>query len=111
MVKHERLYATLLAVFACAILCQMGVLVAFFALPAEARPVSQWPDWVHFLSAFLGGACFCAVIGILLLRQAQAAVGRRFTRIFNVALLFAPPFGTALGLYGLWKVDRGVQNL
>jgi hypothetical protein len=105
MVKHERLYTLLLAVFAVGILCSMAVLVAFMALPAQARPVSRWPDWVHFVSAFLGGVYFCAVAGTLLLRHAQPDIGRRVTKLLNIALLFALPFGTALGLYGLWKVN------
>jgi ABC-type enterobactin transport system permease subunit len=105
MVKHERLYTLLLAVFAVSILCSLAVLIAFMALPAQARPVSRWPDWVHVVSAFMGGVYFCAAAGTLLLRHAQPAIGRRVTRALNIALLFAVPFGTALGLYGLWKVN------
>jgi hypothetical protein len=105
MVKHERLYTVLLAVFAFGILCSTAVLVAFLALPAQARPVSRWPDWVHVVSAFVGGVYYCAVAGTLLLRRAQPATGRRVTKFLNIALLLAPPFGTALGVYGLWKVN------
>lgn len=105
MVKHERLYTTLLVVFAVGILCSIAVLAAFMDLPAQARPLKQWPDWVHFVSAFLSGVYFCAVVGTLLLRQTQPAASRSVTKALNIALLFALPFGTALGLYGLWKVD------
>jgi hypothetical protein len=105
MIKHERLYTLLLAIFAVSILCSNAVLTAYMALPVQARPVSRLPDWVHFVSAFLGGFYFCAVVGTLLLRLADPTIGRRLTRILNITLLFALPFGTALGLYGLWKAN------
>jgi hypothetical protein len=105
MVKHERLYTSLLVIFAVAILCSMAVVALFMALPAEARPVQHWPDWLHYVSAFLSGVYFCAVVTTLLLRRAERATSHRATRALNVALLFAPPFGTAIGVYGLWRVE------
>jgi hypothetical protein len=110
MVKHERLYTVLLMVFSVGILCSMGILAAFLALPPDARPPTKWPDWVLVLSAFLNGMYFCAMVLTLIFRRAQPSTGRQLTRLLNIALLFAPPFLPVLGLYGLWKVDRPAQG-
>ena len=110
MVKHERLYTALLVVFAVGILCSMGVLAAFMSLPPGARPPTRWPDWAMVLTAFLNGVYFCAMVLTLIFRRARPVTGRQLTRVLNIALLFAPPFLTALGLYGLWKVDRAAQE-
>jgi hypothetical protein len=110
MVRHERLYAALLVVFAAGILCSMGVLAAFMALPPGVRPPTRWPDWAMVLTAFLNGVYFCAMVLALIFRRVHPAAGRQLTRVLNIALLFAPPFLTALGLYGLWKVDRPAQE-
>jgi hypothetical protein len=110
MVKHERLYTALVVVFAVGILCSMGLLAAFIALPPGARPPTRWPDWVMVLSAFLNGAYFCAMVLALIFRRVHPVTGRQLTRVLNIALLFAPPFLTALGVYGLWKVDRPAQG-
>jgi hypothetical protein len=110
MVKHERLYCALLVILAAGILCSMGLLAAVLALPAGARPPMKWPDWSLPLLAFLNGAYFCAAALTLLFRRMEPSTGRRLTRGLNIALLFAPPFGTVLGLYGLWKVDRTAQG-
>ena len=106
MIRHDRLYCTLLAVLAVYCLCGMGLLIAFTALPAEARPATRWPEWLFPVVAFINGAYFCATVLTLILRRTDPASGRRLTRALNIALLFGPPFGTALGLYGLAKVDR-----
>jgi hypothetical protein len=106
MVNHERLYTALLVVFAAGILCSMGVVAAYLALPVDARPPTHWPEWVMFLTAFLNGVYFCAIVLTLLFRRVRPLTGRHLTRALNIALLFAPPFLTAVGLYGLWKVDR-----
>ena len=40
------------------------------------------------------------------LRRVEPAAGKRVSRVLNYALLPAAPFGTALGIYGLTKVDK-----
>ena len=110
MVKHERLYSTLLVVLAVYVLCGMGLLAVLMALPAGARPPTQLPEWSFPLLAFLNGAYFCSMVLTLLFRRSEPIIGRRLTKVLNVALLFGPPFGTVIGLYGLWKVDRAAQG-
>jgi hypothetical protein len=88
------------------ILCSVGAMVAVMALPVDARPAMKWPEWSVLVSAFVSGVYLCGLAGTLFLRRVQPETGVRVTRALNMALLLAPPFGTALGLYGLWKVDR-----
>ena len=106
MFKHERLYSILLTALALNGLCGVVLLAALMAIPVADRPPTQLPDWSFPILAFLNGVYFCAAALALILRWAAPAVGRRVTRELNIALLFGPPLGTALGLYGLWKVDR-----
>jgi hypothetical protein len=106
MVKHERLYSVLLAILSVYALCGVALLAALMAIPAGERPPTWLPDWSLPLVTFLNGAYVCAAILALYLRRAAPDAGRRVTRGLNVALLFGPPFGTLLGVYGLWKVDR-----
>ena len=108
MVNHGRLYNALLVALAAGILCSVGVLVAFMALPADARPAMKVPPWSVPLLAFVNGAYLCAVVLTLIFRLTKSAASRHLTRGVNVALLLTPPFGTALGLYGLWAVGRPV---
>lgn len=110
MVKHERLYSVLLAVVAVNSLCGMVGLAVIMALPAAARPPMILPDWSIPLLAFLNGAYVGTAILALIFRRAHPATGRRVTRALNIALLFGPPVGTMLGLYGLWKVDRTAEE-
>jgi len=55
------------------------------------------------------GICYLtAAIAMLWFRRFRPAAARRFTRILNYLLLFAPPLGTLLGIYGLLKVDKQI---
>jgi hypothetical protein len=52
-------------------------------------------------------ACYVVLIALaLVLRWALPASRRVFTIALSVVLLLYVPLGTALGIYGLWKVDR-----
>lgn len=106
MVRHECIYCTVLGILSVSCLCGIGLLAAIMALPAGARPPMMWPEWALPLLAFVNGMYFAAAIVTLVLRRVEPGAGRRLTRAFNIALLFGPPIGTIIGLYGLWKVDR-----
>ena len=43
---------------------------------------------------------------VIIARFKQHAYARTLTRALNILLLFNVPFGTALGLFGLIKVDK-----
>jgi len=69
------------------------------ALPPESK-------WVFEMSASVA-LCYAAIVVLsMILRWAFPASRRVFTIALSVALLVYVPFGTALGIYGLWKVDR-----
>lgn len=111
MLRHERLYTTLLVLLIVYCLCGLGILVALTLLPPDSRPPSRLPEWSFPLLAFANGAYVGATVLTLVLRYTEPVVGRRLTRGLNIALLFGPPAGTVLGLYGLWKVDRPVETV
>jgi hypothetical protein len=69
------------------------------ALPPESK-------WVFHMSAALA-LCYAAIVVLsMILRWAFPASRRVFTIALSVALLVYVPFGTALRIYGLLKVDR-----
>ena len=45
-------------------------------------------------------------VAVLYLRYSRLKPARTFTKILNIALLIKPLSGTALGIYGLLKVDK-----
>jgi hypothetical protein len=68
-------------------------------LPPESK-------WAFQMSASIA-LCYAALLVVsMILRWAFPASRRVFTIAISVALLAYIPFGTALGIYGLWKVDR-----
>jgi hypothetical protein len=106
MVRHERLFVALSVVLVAWVVCGVALLAWVFAIPPAGRPPMLYPDWALPLVAFASGAYLAALVVALVLRRTHPDAGRRLTRVVNVSLLFAPPFGTALGLYGLWALDR-----
>jgi uncharacterized membrane protein YqjE len=46
------------------------------------------------------------VVGVLVIRIVLPAYRKWPTVALNVVMLMMIPFGTALGIYGLWKVDK-----
>ena len=66
--------------------------------------------WVFKLIAFIEAIYVLAIATTLALRAWAPAAGQIATTALNIVLLFAFPFGTAVGVYGLWKVDRPPQS-
>lgn len=99
---HDVLYTVLLGV------------VAFFQLVGVVTlwAVSQRPGITDesrtTLHAIIGiELCFLFFdVGILILRIALPAYRKWPTLALNIVLLMVFPFGTALSIYGFWKVDK-----
>ncbi len=68
--------------------------------PPETRWVFQMVAWIY-------AALLAATVVTLLVRATSPGAGRVATMALNIVLLFFFPFGTALGVYGLMKVDKG----
>jgi len=101
--RHNRIYTALL--IALTLFCAMGMTSLFFlSRVATMSPESRWPiDMVIGIYALL----VAAMITTLILRGVAPRAGRVATMSLNIVLLFLFPFGTALAIYGLLKVDKG----
>jgi hypothetical protein len=108
-VDHERLYSIFLIVLAVSTVVSipLGLFVYFLRVRA-GLPVQRWhiPDWVGPWNAAICSGYFVAMVMTAWLRRVEPAAGKRVSRVLNYALLPAAPFGTALGIYGLTRVDR-----
>jgi hypothetical protein len=97
MSKHDRIYTILLMVMCFGWLLSIGVL-------ANAKPGPSI-RLILFINACLLGASVLT----LLLRFKKPALGKVATKALNIVLLAGFPIGTALGIYGLWKVDKNIE--
>ena len=108
-VNHDWLYSVLLVVLAVstAVTIPLGLFVYVLRVRAGV-PVHAWhvPDWLAPWSAAICTGYLVAMLMTVWLRRVEPAAGKRVSRVLNYALLPAVPFGTALGIYGLTKVDR-----
>ena len=69
-------------------------------------PHMRLPSWSLAPLAVINLFYLAAMIVTLVCRMTHLPIGKSVTRAMNVLFLIAPPFGTILGIYGLWKVDR-----
>lgn len=102
MSKHDTIYNSLLGALAFLFLLGCMSMFAFSQnpiLPPETR-------WVFRLSMAIAAAYVLAAVVTLVVRFKVPAARRPVTLAMNVVLLIHFPMGTALGIYGLWKVDR-----
>jgi hypothetical protein len=106
MVKHNRLYNILLVLLGVNLLCGLVLLVFLLGMPPDNRPRMLVPQWSLPFLAFTQGFYLLAIIATLAVRTSRHPLGKRLTTAMNYLFLIAPPIGTVLGLYGLWKVDR-----
>jgi hypothetical protein len=58
------------------------------------------------MTAWIEGVYLAAMVVTLVLRGTAPGAGRVATKALNIVMLVAFPFGTAVGIYGLWKVDK-----
>jgi hypothetical protein len=97
--NHERIYLILLSILALLGALQIGMFA--LRIPRAGEATRGFELVTFILTCFLA-----AMVGVILLRLFAPAKAGALTTAVNVLLLIAFPFGTALGIYGLWKVDR-----
>ena len=112
--NHERLYLAMLVIagVATALSIPLGLFVYAlrqFGLGDPRMPGGHVPTWLLPWGSLVSAGYIGLILVTLTARQLNPVAGRWLTRVLNWALLFAPPFGTLVGLYGIMKVDRGVK--
>jgi hypothetical protein len=112
--NHGRLYTMLLGLTIAYTLIGLVLMACLLYLPENARPRMIFPS--SWLPALLALNAFYLVLmtTTLVLRLRESPSATRWTKALNWLLLAAPPFGTALGLYGLyglWSSARRANPL
>jgi hypothetical protein len=103
--RHDRVYTVLLIVLA--FLCGLGMIsIGFMSRNPKLAPESRW---VFQMTACIYAALLAAMVVTLILRGVAPRAGRTATMALNIILLIVFPLGTALGIYGLIKVDKDRQ--
>ena len=100
--NHDTIYSVLLAVvtfFQLMSTTMMGFMTMRPGLPAESAWVLRLVFVVELFPLLLE-------VVVLIIRIAFPAYRKWPTVVLNIVLLPWLPFGTALGIYGLWKVDK-----
>ncbi len=99
---HNVVYMALLAALAFFYIIG-AVMFLLIVRSSDTPPESRW---VFQMTLFMEFAYVAAMVATLILRGVSSKVGRVATLAMNIILLPLIPFGTALGIYGLWKVDK-----
>jgi len=102
--RHDTIYTALLGA-----LCAMSLLGTVM-MGVMTRAPGQAPETVWVLKVvFVMYLVFLLLqVAVLIIRIAFPQHRKWPTVALNVFLLLWLPFGTALGIYGLWKADRGI---
>jgi uncharacterized membrane protein YhdT len=100
--KHNMVYTALL--IAMAFFYSLGAMSMWFIshspeFPTEAR-------WAFEFTVYAELMYVVAMVVTLILRGVAPGAGHFATLVLNIILLPLIPLGTALGIYGLWKVDK-----
>jgi hypothetical protein len=101
---HDTVYTVLLLVVGFFQLLGILVMIAMLQNPN----IAPEGKWVFRMTAYIHTAFLVAIFATAILRFAAPAKRRPFTLALNIILLLLFPHGTALGIYGLWKVDKRV---
>ena len=105
--EHDTIYSILLAAFAFLTVIAIVSIWWISRLP-KLDPKSVWSlRLVVLVEVCLG----LFEIAVLIVRLRFPAQRRAPTMVLNIIMLFWFPLGTALGIYGLWKVDRPARAL
>ena len=99
---HNMVYTALL--IALAFFYSLGAMSLWFIshnpeFPTESR-------WVFEFAVYAELLYVVAMVVALVLRGVAPKAGRIATLALNIILLPLIPLGTALAIYGLWKVDK-----
>lgn len=101
--NHDHVYSTLVGVFG------FFMLLSILCLLFVKRQIPPAQTAGIMLCLGFEAAYFIAAVGVLAIRLLFPAQRRWPTLFMNIVLLPAFPLGTALGVYGLWKVDKRLR--
>jgi hypothetical protein len=105
--KHDHAYTAILG--AIGLLLVMGM-ISLSGI--RHRPEIDANAKAVFLSVIaMEGCMLAAIVGGLVIRLAFPAYRRWPTFGLNFILLLFFPFGTALAIYGFWKVDKNLREV
>jgi hypothetical protein len=104
--QHDKIYTVLLGVLG--FLLILGII----SLNHTRTRLSDNPDTASVMTmAMETEACvLLAIIVVFLIRILAPAYRKWPTLGLNIVLLIGIPLGTALGIYGLWKVDKATPE-
>jgi len=100
--NHNRAYTISLLLLGFILVIATGEMLFIGSSPTIAGS----SKWVFYFVAFVEGSFLMAIAVTLALRAWAPAAGRTATVALNLLLLLLFPFGTAVGIYGLWKADK-----
>ena len=107
MSRPNRTYTIVL--IALAFFHLLGIINLLFMSHMPTLP--ERSRWVFQMTACVNAVFVVAMVATLILRGVSPAAGRIATKALNIVLLISIPFGTAVAIYGLMKVDRdSVEN-
>ena len=104
MNRHNRIYTILLIVLA--FWEVLSIISVEFV--SHSPTMEQQSRWAMQMVACLEAAFLVAMVTTLILRGVAPGAGRIATKALNIILLLLLPLGTALGIYGLLKVDKDI---
>jgi hypothetical protein len=111
---HERVYLALLVIVGVGTVVSIPLGLFMYALrvlglSGPGVSTGHLPTWFLAWSPVISAGYVGLILMTLTARQLNPVVGRRLTRVLNWVLVFAPPVGTVVGVYGLMKVDRPMK--
>ena len=83
----------------------LALAIVQFALMRASGKLDIEP-WVFYYLIFSSSLFLVSIIIALVVRLRSPRLRRAATVTVSIILLFSFPFGTIVGIYGLWKVDR-----
>jgi hypothetical protein len=101
--QPDRTYLIMLVVLA--VLYGMSTVTVAFVGQMPAMDAAG--RWAMRFSAIVCGFVVALIVATLIVRAKTRSNGCLiWTKAFNIFLLLLFPFGTVVGIYGLWKVDK-----
>ena len=104
--NHDHIYTTILAVLGFFLIIGMVSLASM-----RLRPGATIESKAALLRVLVIDGCFLAAIALVLLIRLVFPAYRRWPTLgLNIILVLFVPIGTALAIYGFWKVDKNVAR-
>jgi hypothetical protein len=88
-------------------------LVASSFIPAGPGqlPLNSTVKWVLWYSAALNVFIIAVIVATIVFRaRSRSDACLIWTKAVNILLLLVFPFGTIVGIYGLWKLDKPAKS-